>query len=77
MHRYWFKPKRHGFGAVPATWEGWAAAAAAVLCLLIETRLIAGQAPVLLAQALTVAGFFVLCWAKTEGGWRWRWGEDR
>jgi hypothetical protein len=24
MTRYWFKPKRYGYGATPATWEGWA-----------------------------------------------------
>ena len=22
---YWFRPKRFGYGAVPATWQGWAA----------------------------------------------------
>ena len=24
MTRYWFKPKRYGYGATPVTWEGWA-----------------------------------------------------
>ena len=23
MSRYWFKPKRYGYGATPITWEGW------------------------------------------------------
>jgi hypothetical protein len=24
MTRYWFRPKRYGYGATPVTWEGWA-----------------------------------------------------
>jgi hypothetical protein len=24
MTRYWFRPKRYGYGATPTTWEGWA-----------------------------------------------------
>ena len=23
MAKYWFKPKRYGYGATPVTWQGW------------------------------------------------------
>ena len=83
MHRYWFKPKRHGIGAIPATWEGWGLAGLAILAILAEGRLIpprlvdpqSGHAAALLAQAATAAAALLLCRLKTEGGWRWRWGE--
>ena len=63
MHRYWFKPKRHGIGAIPATWEGWGLAGLAILAILAEGRLIpprlvdpqSGHAAALLAQAATAA----------------------
>jgi hypothetical protein len=29
--RYWFKPKRYGYGATPVTWQGWCATAAFVV----------------------------------------------
>ena len=24
MARFWFRPRRYGYGATPVTWEGWA-----------------------------------------------------
>jgi len=72
---YWFAQKRYGFGVVPATWQGWA--------LMITTALVAGGIAKLtqrsaLYQLLFVplfAGALWLCWSKTDGGWRWRWGD--
>jgi hypothetical protein len=31
MSRYWFRPKRYGYGATPITWEGWVFTLAIVL----------------------------------------------
>jgi hypothetical protein len=84
MNRYWFKPKRYGFGAVPVSWEGWAATAVLLLAILSEMQFIpprfldaeAGQLISLLAQCATTAAFLLLCRLKTEGAWRWRWGES-
>jgi hypothetical protein len=39
VHAYWFKPKRIGYGAYPATWEGWAVTAA--YCLIVWTCTVA------------------------------------
>lgn len=84
MSRYWFKPKRHGFGAIPIRWEGWATTGAAVLAILVEMQFIPphyldpdkGRAISLLAQAATAAAFLLLCRLKTEGAWRWRWDGE-
>ena len=74
---YWFRPKRFGFGAVPVTWQGWTAtglmlALAALIGNLAEHR---GTAYVMLL-APVLAGFLWLCWTKTDGAWRWRWGRE-
>ncbi len=83
MQRYWFKPKRYGFGAAPATWQGWALTGAYVAALVGLAALTgsslegAGEksgAFVLAAIALTLV-FLAICWRTTEGGWRWRWGD--
>jgi hypothetical protein len=74
---YWFRPKLFGWGAVPVTWEGWAATFGLVLlslpiAWLIETRSMAYVA----LFAPLVIGFVWLCWTMTDGEWRWRWGPD-
>ena len=87
MARYWFRPKTYGYGATPANWKGWAATLAFVAVLFAVTwrQMIApalahvGPVPQELAiwlgvQAVLIAGFIALCHAKTEGGWKWRWG---
>ena len=33
MTKYWFRPKRYGFGATPITWQGWAVTIATVLAM--------------------------------------------
>jgi hypothetical protein len=83
MSRYWFKPKRYGYGATPVTWEGWALVAVVVAVvagsgfLLLAgapdiTRLVIWWTIVALAVAVTVA----VSKPRTEGVWRWRWGRE-
>ena len=86
---YWFKPKSHGYGASPSNWKGWMATLAFVAAvfaltwsMIVEPSL-SGQEPTL-AQLATwmgfvvvmIAGFIWLCRRKTDGEWRWRWGND-
>lgn len=74
---YWFAPKAFGWGAVPVTWQGWVVtlvfiAAAAMIAKTGEHR-----SPVWLGLLVPVVlGFIAICWAKTDGGWRWRWGGE-
>ncbi|MET0246196.1 MAG: hypothetical protein ABW182_05545 [Sphingomonas sp.] len=73
---YWFKPKRLGIGASPASWQGWAASFVFLAGAALVAQLARKGDPLLwiLLLPLTV-GFIALAVAKTEGGWRWRWGS--
>lgn len=73
---YWFRPKLFGWGAVPVTWQGWAATIGFVAIAILVARLVElrhNQA-YLLAMVPVALGFVYLCWAKTDGAWRWRMG---
>jgi len=85
MTRYWFKPKRYGYGATPTTWEGWAFTGLIVAIIAVGALLPLrnGHGPggttallwwafVAIVIALTVA----VAKFKTYGAWRWRWGRD-
>ncbi|MBS0529289.1 MAG: hypothetical protein JSS22_07860 [Proteobacteria bacterium] len=81
MTRYWFKPKRYGYGATPVTWPGWCITAAFVLVLVafnVTLRLTEKQDWALVAlfafDAIAVATFVMICRRKTDGEWHWRWG---
>ena len=84
MTQYWFRPKRYGFGATPVTWEGWAVtlgAAASIAGAVIAANLLVDKsnAVVWLILAMLIAAavwwFIQFCRRKTDGEWRWRWGE--
>ena len=84
MTEYWFKHKQRGFGAgVPISWKGWALFAAFVVCIIAVPFVLQralgyeGSVPLRLAcVAVISAPFLFVAWKKTEGGWRWRRGED-
>jgi Na+/H+ antiporter NhaA len=84
MSTYWFRPKRYGYGATPVTWQGWALAFAAVLVIAVAVVLFLGRhhplsAPALLAFLATEVAVLAVLWVivrrKTDGEWRWRWGD--
>jgi hypothetical protein len=73
----WFVPKRYGFGAVPASWQGWALTIGFVAVCIAVVRLFAQRPLVAIAVLIPVAvTFTVICARTTKGGWRWRWGEE-
>jgi len=86
MNRYWFKPKRYGVGATPISWEGWALTAACVVGVVAASLLMLprGQrvhgdewvAWSVIVGIVVVGSVFISCW-KTDGEWRWRWGNER
>jgi uncharacterized membrane protein YbhN (UPF0104 family) len=83
VNRYWFRPRRYGFGATPTTWEGWLSSLVFLVIVLAMNGAIIVLAPTnRTAAAYFVAGvvivivlFCLFAAAKTEGGWRWRWGR--
>ena len=85
MTRYWFKPKRYGYGATPATWEGWAFTGLIVAIVAVAASLLfrnghAPSGPMALVWwafvAIVIALTVVVAKFKTDGAWRWRWGRD-
>jgi hypothetical protein len=82
--RYWFRPKRYGLGATPVTWEGWAFTALMVAFIVAISLYVVGATrtpsfmAVMVWAALVGAATVVLVIvtkAKTDGTWRWRWGD--
>jgi hypothetical protein len=82
MAEYWFKPKRYGYGATPVTWQGWAvtvgtvlAMVAVSLCLRLTVKSLSALAALLIFDAAAISALVIVSYRKTDGGWRWRWGD--
>ncbi len=85
MTEYWFRPKRYGYGATPATWQGWAVTFAFVAVLaisIIAMNLAVDRSNIvawLLWGVFVAAGtwwFVQFSRRRTDGEWAWRWGAD-
>lgn len=79
MNRYWFKPRRYGLGASPTTWEGWLSVVAFVVVEVLISRAFPPDHRQIAFLGATISAmimFVWLCWIKTDGDWRWRWGDD-
>ena len=87
---YWFKPKSYGYGATPINWKGWLLVLVFVIwALAISTLFVV--VPSMNGEEFNAANFWTwivllvgsvlalvfVSRAKTDGEWRWRWGEDR
>jgi hypothetical protein len=79
MGKPWFRVKRYGFGAgLPCSWEGWALLAGFLVVIVASGVAFAGRDPMLhlgLVLAATVI-VIVVSWRKSDGPWKWRWGQD-
>jgi hypothetical protein len=77
----WFAAKRYGYGAgFPITWQGWTLLGAYTVAVLgiglLSEQEEAVPRAAAFAMILVITGYFLLiCRNRTEGGWRWRWGE--
>ena len=60
MTRVWFGPKRFGWGASPASWEGWAATGVFILAMLLTGNLLRDVALVWALMLAEIAIFFVV-----------------
>jgi len=83
MAKYWFRQRKFGYGAAPNTWQGWTltiASAVAVFAVILLAPAIRDNLLravwVGLGLAVTVIVTVAITYRKTEGGWRWRNGED-
>jgi len=84
MTRYWFRPKRYGYGATPVTWEGWALTVGVVAAVAMPTvvmNLLVDRTNVgawlAWAAFILIAVFWMvrISRQRTDGEWRWRWGQ--
>jgi hypothetical protein len=71
---YWFAPKLFGFGAVPATWQGWAVTSGFAGAMILAVRLLPMTAEKIVVALALVAAMVAITVAKTDGEWRWRSG---
>jgi hypothetical protein len=72
---YWFAPKLFGFGAVPVTWQGWAATFACVAAVMVAARWLPTTAEKLIVSCALLAAYVALTISRTDGGLHWRWGR--
>ena len=82
MTGYWFKPKRYGYGATPVTWQGWMVTLAAVVAMVVVSLYLRlnerhdwALAAMLAFDAAVIVALTIVCRRKTDGEWRWRWGD--
>ncbi len=83
-YKFWFKPKTYGYGAVPATWEGWAVVAiyVAILTACVVGAVVPKEsaavhiASVAAIIVATVAMVLVVV-QKTDGPWGWNAGAKQ
>lgn len=72
---YWFVCKRFGFGATPATWQGWLSTALYVAVIALAAWRLPSQAWRLALIVPVTALFIVFVWTRTRDGFGWRWGK--
>lgn len=77
--RPWFRPKRYGIGAgLPTSWRGALFLALHIAAIVGVLLLLDGHPWVQMAMAVILGlAPAPLYAAKTEGGWRWRWGDEQ
>lgn len=74
----WFRAKKYGYGAgLPFKWQGWVLLVAH-MALIIGLAFLLDSRPVILLPLVLLIAFapIPIYAARTEGGWKWRNGED-
>jgi len=79
---FWFKPKHHGYGAVPANWKGWVSMTAFTIALTVVSIIYMMSLPDDYRTAGIFVWFFGVIYVvsrylsfvrrKTDGEWMWR-----
>jgi hypothetical protein len=82
MTKYWFKPKRYGYGATPVAWQGWALVLGIVAVMVAVSVYLRRTEPLNWRltetfgfDAIALIALAIICRRKTDGEWRWRWGD--
>jgi len=82
MSTYWFRPKRYGYGATPLAWQGWAITFATIVVVVAATLTVVSHTVSDLSfwvaaavELAAIAALIEIGRRKTDGEWRWRWGD--
>jgi hypothetical protein len=74
----WFRAKKFGYGAgLPFKWQGWTLLLSH-MAMIIGVALLLKDNPLIfvpLAFLIALAPMPIYA-ARTEGGWKWRWGDN-
>jgi len=78
FNKYWFKPRRFGYGATPTTWEGWTVVIVFIAYLLSLSVLITNgnTSKYLLYLFAGIVAVAAISKKKTDGEWKWNWGKN-
>lgn len=74
--KYWFAPKRYGYGVgLPIAWQGWVASAVHLaIVVLVVLWLHASVIALMITLIFVTFAPLPFYAAKTRGGWKWRVG---
>ena len=74
INKYWFKPKRFGYGATPITWEGWAVVIVFIIYIISLSSLIKEDVNRgILYLSVGIVAIWIISKNKTDGEWKWNW----
>ncbi len=76
FNKYWFKPKKFGYGAYPITWEGWLITLLFLALAVFVGNTYAVKSPYIFFFLIIfmAIGLVIFSRNKTDGKWKWRWG---
>jgi len=76
MTKYWFKPKKYGYGAMPSSREGWSFTILFILFVLYRVNKQDHMVMLYLELIVSAIILIVISKKKTDGVWKWRWGKE-
>ena len=84
LNKYWFKPKRYGYGFMPITWEGWIATIVLIGLVFLSAYTNGFFSGVVKNQngfrfvfdlIIILVLFTIAFKGKVRGGLQWKWGK--
>ena len=75
LNRYWFKPKKFGYGASACSWEGWFILFLYIVFIFYITFVKIIEIELYLIFLVSSSFMLILVsYFTTQGRWKWRWG---
>ena len=72
-NKYWFKPKKYGYGATPSSWEGWFLTLFIILIIIARTIQLQNNPVRLIVELIIIIVILTpVTKIKTKGEWKWR-----